>query len=179
MISLPAPPTLSLILEVFPPLLPTKTVTYNKAVRGLRNPADSSLLPSLHFTQRSAPASRREPGWKMATRRASFSEQAAPASASTIQESIFARLVVAPVLFVSFLISLFFIDRQTITGVFKRKADKDVYYHSHQKKLAKHDLDEAYSKSNRVVLAMCISSAIGLALTGWVVSKAYWYFKGL
>ena len=109
----------------------------------------------------------------MATRHSSFHE-ASPA----IEESLFSRLIIAPVLFVSFLISLFFIDRSTFGGVFGRKADKDTYYHSHQKKLAKHDLDEAFRMKNRVIAGFVVVSAVGLALAGWAVEKGWLFLRG-
>ena len=106
----------------------------------------------------------------MAAHRASFSE--IPAAAPP--ESLFARLIVAPVLFVSFLLSLFFIDRKTYGGIFGQDhLSKDGYYHSHQRKLAKHDVDEAFRARNKVIIAMAVSGGIGLTLVGWVVSKVY------
>lgn len=107
----------------------------------------------------------------MAARRLSFSD--APATAPS--ESLFARLIVAPVLFVSFLVSLFFIDRKTYGGVFDHHNSKDGYYHSHQRKLAKHDMDEAFRAKNKVIVAMAVSGGIGLAMAGWIVSRVYAY----
>ena len=108
----------------------------------------------------------------MSTRRASSSEGSA---ATPIEDTLFSRLIVAPVLFVSFLLSLFLIDRQTVGGVFGQHTDKGSYYHSHQRKLAKHDLNEAFVMRNKVIAAMCVSSAVGLALAGWAVSKGYYF----
>ena len=108
----------------------------------------------------------------MAARRPSFSET--PVAAPS--ESLFARLIVAPVLFVSFLLSLFFIDRKTYGGIFGQDhQSKDGYYHSHQRKLAKHDVDEAFRAKNNVIIAMAVSSGVGLAIAGWVVSRVYAY----
>jgi hypothetical protein len=108
---------------------------------------------------------------KMITRRAGAGGEATPPVPS---ESAFSRLIVAPVLFVSFLLSLFIIDRETVGGVFGRSAGKNTYYHSHQRKLAKYDVDEAFRRKNRVIAAMIVSGAVGLALTGWAVQKVYW-----
>ena len=106
----------------------------------------------------------------MATRRASFSET--PAAAPS--DSLFARVIVGPVLFVSFLLSLFFIDRKTYGGIFSQDhQSKDGYYRSHQRKLAKHDVDEAFRSKNRVIIAMAVSGGVGVALAGWAVSRLY------
>jgi hypothetical protein len=90
-----------------------------------------------------------------------------------IEESLFSRIIVAPVLFVSFIFSLFLIDRKTYGGIFGQHADKDGYYHSHQRKLAKREMDDAFMMRNKVIAVMAVSSAVGLAVLGWGVSKAY------
>ncbi len=110
----------------------------------------------------------------MTARRASFSE--APTTASS--ESLFTRLIVAPAVFVSFLLSLFLIDRKTYGDIFGQHPEStDGYYHSHQRKLAKHDVDAAFRAKNKVIIGMAVSSGIGLALVGWIVSKAYSFVK--
>ena len=108
----------------------------------------------------------------MAARRVSFSEP--PPTAAT--ESLFSRIIVGPVLFLSFLLSLFWIDRKTFSGVFGQHAQsKDTFYHSHQRKLAKHEMDEAFLMKNRVILGLVVLSSVGLVLSWWVLSQGYWY----
>ncbi|KAL6250541.1 hypothetical protein RBB50_002843 [Rhinocladiella similis] len=91
-----------------------------------------------------------------------------------IRESFYTRFIVAPVLFVSFLISLFFIDRQTAGGIFGQSNSKNAYYHSHQRKLAKKEMDEAFQMRRKVILALCALSAALLAFVAWGIEWTVW-----
>lgn len=103
-----------------------------------------------------------------------MSHQAATTSAERIAHDPFiTRLIVAPVLFVSFLISLFFIDRQVYGGIFGHSDNKDGYYHSHQRKLAKREMDDAFQMRRKVIAAMCLLSAMSLAIVAWGI-EAVW-----
>lgn len=105
-----------------------------------------------------------------------------PAKAATtvpeefIRESLFSRLIVVPVLCVSFLISLFFIDRQTSGGIFGQ-SNKNAYYHSHQRKLAKQEINEAFQVRGKVIFAMCLLSAISLAVVAWGIESIWTVWK--
>ncbi|KAL2403195.1 hypothetical protein ABEF95_008500 [Exophiala dermatitidis] len=97
-----------------------------------------------------------------------------PASGSNpVPEPLLTRLVVAPVLFVSFLISLFLIDRQTYASIFGRSPSKDGYYHSHQRKLAKREMDEAFQMRRKVIVALCALSAVSLAIVAWGIESLW------
>lgn len=91
----------------------------------------------------------------------------ASATEELARESLLVRMIVAPVLFVSFLISLFFIDRKTYGGIFGSAGNKDRYYHSHQRKLAKQEMDEAFQLRQKVIAAMCVLAAVTVALVAW------------
>lgn len=100
---------------------------------------------------------------------------AAKRSASTssestaVAESVFTRFVVAPVLFVSFLVSLVLVDRQTSGSVLGKSGGKDGYYHSHQRKLAKQEMDNAFQLRGKVIAGMALLSAMSLALFAWAI----------
>lgn len=98
-----------------------------------------------------------------------------PAVSETIpvRDPLFIRLIIAPVLFVSFLVSLFLIDRQIYGSIFGRSSNKDGYYHSHQRKLAKREMDEAFQMRRKVIAAMCIASAVSLALVAWGIESLW------
>ena len=97
------------------------------------------------------------------------------ADSAPAKESLLSRVVVAPVLFVSFLVSLFLIDSETHRGIFRGHKDKDGYYHSNQKKLAKEEMDEAFKMRNKVIAGLFLFAGVGLALTGWVLVRC-WHF---
>jgi hypothetical protein len=108
-------------------------------------------------------------------------------SASTPEaESIISRTLLGPLLFVSFIVSLFFVDKQTSAGIFESNDRIDSnhghehYYHSHQRKLAKKEFDDAFVLRKRVIAAMCIAGGIGLAGLGWCLTKAWalWGYHG-
>lgn len=88
-------------------------------------------------------------------------------------ESLLFRLIATPVLFISFLISLFLIDRQTSGGIFGSSGSKDGYYHSHQRKLARHDITDAFQLRNKVIAAIIAALGFGLAFVAWSFSKAW------
>jgi len=94
-----------------------------------------------------------------------------------ISESAFSRFIVAPVLFVSFLVSLVLIDRQTAGSVFAKSGTKDGYYHSHQRKLAKREMDDAFHMRRKVIAGMALLSAVSLAILAWAIEsiwKVWW-----
>lgn len=81
-------------------------------------------------------------------------EMPAKSSTSTteaVSESFLARTLFAPILFISFLFSLLWIDRNTSAEIFahddpksnSRKGSESKYYHSHQRHLAKREFDDA------------------------------------
>jgi len=103
-----------------------------------------------------------------------------PATEAT--ESLITRTVLAPVLFISFLFSLFLIDRKTSAEIFsssdtsgerKSSTSSDHYYHTNQRRLAKEEIDRAFALRRRVIAAMCVLSAVGLAVAAWCVIKAW------
>lgn len=103
------------------------------------------------------------------------SSKSSTIESSPAQDSLFTRFIVAPVLFISFLVSLVIVDKKAHGGIFKDHEDKDGYYHSHQKKLAKEEMDEAFHMRKKVIAAMLFSGGIGVALTAWLISKG-WHF---
>lgn len=90
-----------------------------------------------------------------------------------VPEPLLSRLVVAPVLFVSFLISLFLIDRKHYGTIFANSGSKDGYYHSHQRKLAKKDMEDAFQMRQKVIALMLMLSAVALAIVAWAF-EAVW-----
>jgi len=95
-----------------------------------------------------------------------------------ITESLLSRLIVAPVLFISFLISLVLIDRQTYGTVFGKSASRDGYYHSHQKSLAKREMDDAFQLRGKIIAGMILLSAVALALFAWTVESIWNAWRG-
>lgn len=83
------------------------------------------------------------------------------------------RFFVTPVLFISFLISLLYIDRQAYSQVVAGHAGRDTYYHSHQRKMARREVEDAFHLRNRALAALLIAAGIGMALAGWTGSKVY------
>lgn len=105
---------------------------------------------------------------------ASLKEPTAATTAATKPaESIVARFIMTPILFVSFLVSLFLIDRRTYAKVLSGHTSHDSYYHSHQRKMAKQEMEDAFHMRNRVLGVMFVLSGIGFAFVGWTGSKAY------
>jgi hypothetical protein len=110
----------------------------------------------------------------------------APSAPEPEAGSVISRTFLVPVLFVSFLVSLFFVDKQTSAGVFASNDRTDSehkhehYYHSHQRKLAKKDLDDAFVLRKRVIAAMCLAGGIALAGLWWCLTKAWalWGYHG-
>lgn len=91
-----------------------------------------------------------------------------------VPESLFSRLVIGPVVFVSFLISLLLVERKTYSSIFATGQNSNGYYHSHQRKLAKTDMDEAFQKRSTVLAGMCLLSGVAVAIAMWGISIA-WY----
>ncbi|EXJ96245.1 hypothetical protein A1O1_01371 [Capronia coronata CBS 617.96] len=101
------------------------------------------------------------------------SNKPAASESIPIPEPLITRLIIAPVLFVSFLISLFFIDRQTYGNIFGQSGRKDGYYHSNQRKLAKREMDDAFQLRRKVIAALCILGAMSLALVAWGIDSLW------
>ena len=115
------------------------------------------------------------------------------AEPSAVTESLLSRTILAPALFISFLISLLVVDRATSTEVFSHNADHDKhndrrssatltghtgddrYYHSHQRKLMKREMEDAFAMRNRVIAAMMVCGALGVAIVGWSGVKLWEY----
>ena len=87
-------------------------------------------------------------------------------------ESLFSRIFVAPVLFLSFLISLFLIDKDTYSKVLAGHGSYDQHYHSHQRKMAKREIEDAFHMRNRVLAALLVVCGLGFAVLGWTGSRA-------
>jgi len=94
-----------------------------------------------------------------------------------VVDSTFTRLIVAPMLFVSFLFSLFLVDRQVWVSIFGSSSGtssgKDGYYHSHQRKLAKQEMNDAFALRRKVIAALCVVGGVALALVAWSLEKAW------
>jgi hypothetical protein len=86
---------------------------------------------------------------------------------SVITESLVSKLFVGPILFVSFLFSLLLVDRKTYSSIFSGSHDSHGYYHSHQRKLAKSEMDQAFQQRSKVIAGMCMLSGIVLAIVLW------------
>jgi hypothetical protein len=98
-------------------------------------------------------------------------------SEQVVAEPLLIRLIVAPVLFVSFLVSLFLVDRQNYDSIFGRSGNKDGYYHSHQRKLAKREMDQAFVVRKRVIAAVCVLSMISFAVVAWGIESVWTGWK--
>jgi len=97
--------------------------------------------------------------------------------ANPVVESLFSRVIIAPVLFISFLVSLVVIDRQTSGTVFGKSGGKDGYYHSHQRKLAKREMDSAYQMRSKVIAGMALLSAVMLAVCAWTLEVTWNFWR--
>jgi len=95
-----------------------------------------------------------------------------------VAESLLSRFIVAPVLFLSFLISIVLIDRQTYGNVFGKSGSKDGYYHSHQRKLAKREIDNAFQMRSKVIAGIVLFSAVTLALFAWSLEWIWKAWRG-
>ena len=108
----------------------------------------------------------------MAARQASKPE-VAPAAAAAV-ESLFSRLIAGPVFFISFLVSLALVDRETSGKIFGKDArSKDGYYHSHQKKLGRQEMDDAFQIRSKVIMMFCLASGIALAVAGFGATRLW------
>ncbi|KEF51981.1 uncharacterized protein A1O9_11971, partial [Exophiala aquamarina CBS 119918] len=88
-------------------------------------------------------------------------------------EPLLSRLIVAPVLFVSFLISLFLIDRQHYGSIFANSKSEGGYYHSHQRKLAKREMNDAFQMRRKVIAIMAVLSAVAVAVVAWAFESLW------
>jgi len=97
-----------------------------------------------------------------------------------VPEPLLSRLIVAPVLFVSFLISLFLIDRKHYGNIFASSKSQDGYYHSHQRKLAKRQMDDAFQMRQKVIIMMAVLSAVAIAVVAWAFESLWrgWRARG-
>jgi hypothetical protein len=108
-----------------------------------------------------------------------MSTKPASSTSSPEAESIISRTILGPVLFVSFIVSLFVVDKQTAAGILESNTRKDSkhghehYYHSYQRKLAKREFDDAFALRKRVIAAMCVAGVVGLTGLGWFLTKAW------
>ena len=101
------------------------------------------------------------------------------AAATIAPESLISRLIIGPVLFVSFLVSLLLVDRKIYTSIFgSDHYDSHGHYHSHQRKLAKSEMDQAFQQRYRVIAGLCVAAGVFVALSLWVVSMGWLYFQG-
>lgn len=90
-----------------------------------------------------------------------------------LPEPLLIRLVVAPVLFVSFLISLVLVDRKHFGSILANSESKDGYYHSHQRKIAKRNMDDAFQIRRKVIALMFMFSAMALAVVAWAFESLW------
>lgn len=86
---------------------------------------------------------------------------------SAAQESLFARIFITPLLFFSFLVSLLLIDKDTYSKVFSGHGSYDQHYHTHQRKMARREIEDAFHLRNRVLAAIFVITGFGFALAGW------------
>lgn len=125
-----------------------------------------------------------------------FSFASAPAASpsesptnSGPSESLISRVLLAPLLFVSFLVSLAIVDDRTSSSIIKSSENegtssktkrtsggngkpsvekgREGYYHSHQRKLMKREIGDAFAIRGNVLLALCLLTALGLTALGW------------
>lgn len=95
------------------------------------------------------------------------------AASGPATESLINRIILGPILFVSFLIALVVVDRQTSGSIFGKTGSKDGYYHSHQRKLAKRDMDDAFQIRPKVIAALCLLSVVSLAFVVWGIESIW------
>lgn len=121
--------------------------------------------------------------FSFATATASSPTTSEPAPTS---ESLISRIVFAPLLFVSFLVSLIIVDREASSSVFgtsppgskdgKRTLDagkEKRYYHSHQKKLARREIGDAFNIRNKVLVSLCVGMGVTAACMAWFVTRVW------
>jgi hypothetical protein len=103
--------------------------------------------------------------------------------------SLLSRTIFAPILFLSFLFSLLIIDRQTSSSVLSPvgvapanakeagsgDATTPAYSHSHQRKLVKQDIAQAFAMHTKVAAAMCVFGGLVFVGTAWLGLQA-WLF---
>jgi len=99
-------------------------------------------------------------------------------------DSFLARTLFAPILFLSFLFSLLWIDRKTSAEIFthdepklkSRKKSDSQHYHSHQRHLATRELEDAFAYQGKVIVLLCVGSAVVLVGASWFVWR-FWQWK--
>lgn len=102
------------------------------------------------------------------------------------EESAISRYIVGPFVFISFLVSLLMVEQRTHDAVFAspnsrrtrqmdprdgqvsqhQKALED-FYHSHQRKLARKEFEEAFELRNRVLAGIVLVGGMGIAAISW------------
>ena len=117
-------------------------------------------------------------------------------------ESFLSRTIFAPILFISFLISLVIVDRTTSAKVFRhgnrrngspnssrpsssqsnkstQERGKEDYYRSHQKKLMRSEANDAFAMRHKVIAAMMVCLALGLMVLAWSGVKVWGFLVPL
>lgn len=79
------------------------------------------------------------------------------------------------------LFSLLWIDRRTSAEVFThnektRKKSEPQHYHSHQRHLAKREFEDAFTNQGKVIVLLCVGSAVGLVGASWAVWR-FWQWE--
>jgi hypothetical protein len=105
-------------------------------------------------------------------------------------ESFLSRTLIAPLLFLSFLFSLLWIDRKTSAEIFTHEAPESKsqtrkssdpsskYYHSHQRHLARLEVDDAFAYQGKVIALLCVGSAVVLAGGSWAAWRLWHWAQG-
>jgi hypothetical protein len=106
-------------------------------------------------------------------------------------ESFLSRTILAPVLFISFIFSLLIIDRRTSSLILSPPGsppgsprpkspgkDPQGYYHSHQRKLARREVDEAFAIRGKVIVGMCVLGSVGFVGMVLVGMKVWRWIYG-
>lgn len=109
-----------------------------------------------------------------------------PTETAPPSESLISRVVFAPLLFISFLISLVIVDHDASTSVLgtssspsgkngstSSRSNEKKYYHSHQRKLARREVGDAFDMRNKVLVGLCIGMGIAIAGMAWFVNRVW------
>lgn len=105
-------------------------------------------------------------------------------TAQAASDSFLARTFFAPILFISFLFSLLWIDRKTSAEIFThndptlktRKKSEPQHYHSNQRHLAKREFEDAFTSQNKVIVLLCVGSAFVVVGGSWAVWR-FWQWE--
>ncbi|ROT36929.1 hypothetical protein SODALDRAFT_325492 [Sodiomyces alkalinus F11] len=111
------------------------------------------------------------PATKITTRRGSVDDEAA------IDKRSMYKFIITPIIFISFLVSLAWIDfRYTLRRPSGTARGSAGYYHSYQAKLAKLEMADALGIRSYVALVM-LAVAVVIGWGGWEAVKAIWYWS--